>query len=147
MIRIEVRGLNEIVRALSDPNLIAEAVAPGFERAGTIVQAAWQRRAHTVTRKYQSSIGHVVSGLRVVVGPQPGFGAPRRYSASQSSAWRKPRAGVNRGDPRTYARFEDQGTRYRPGHPAAEPALRDNLDEIVDAIVSGISAALDRRLP
>ena len=143
MIRIEVRGLNQIKNALSaDFDL-----GPRLEKAGAIVEAGWKRHVHTVTRKYQGSLGHRVDGMSVRIGPQPGYGSPRRYSRSQSSAWKQPRDGTNRGDPRDYAVFEDQGTRYREGHPAAEPALRENLDEVVDAIVSGITSALERNLP
>lgn len=144
MIRIEVKGLNQIVTALQAG--IGD-LSPGFEKAGAIVEAGWKRRVHTVTRKYQGSIGHRVSGMSVRIGPQPGYGSPRRYTRSQTGAWKKPRDGTNRGDPREYAVFEDQGTRYRAGHPAAEPALRENLDEVVDAIVSGITSALERNLP
>jgi hypothetical protein len=144
MISIQIKGLGQIVSALSTG--IGE-LNPGFEKAGAIVEAGWKRRVHQVTRKYQGSIGHRVSGMSVRIGPQPGYGSPRRYSRGQSSAWKTPRDGVNRGDPREYALFEDQGTRYRAGHPAAEPALRENVDEVVDAIVSGITAALERNLP
>ena len=147
MIKVEVRGLAAIPRALGDPNLLGSAMGPALERAGTIVEAGWKRRVHTVTRKYQGSLGHKVDGMTVRIGPQPGYGSPRKFSASQTSGWKKPRDGTNRGDPREYALFEDQGTRYRPGHPAAEPALRENIDEVVDALVSGISDALNRRFP
>lgn len=144
MIRIEVRGLSQIVNALQAG--IGD-LSPGFEKAGAIVEAGWKRRVHQVTRKYQGSIGHKVDGMSVRIGPQPGYGSPRKYTRGQTGAWKKPRDGTNRGDPREYAVFEDQGTRYRAGHPAAEPALRENLDEVVDAIVSGITSALERNLP
>jgi hypothetical protein len=147
MISIKVRGLAEITRALGDPNLLGSALRPALERAGTIVEAGWKRRVHTVTRKYQGSLGHRVDDLSVRIGPQPGYGSPRRYTRGQTGAWKTPRDGTNRGDPREYALFEDQGTRYRPGHPAAEPALAENVDEVVDALVSGISDALNRRFP
>jgi hypothetical protein len=147
MISIKVLGLAEITRALGDPNLLDAAMGPALERAGTIVEAGWKRRVHQVTRKYQGSLGHKVEGLTVRIGPQPGYGSPRKYTRGQTGAWRKPRDGTNRGDPQVYAVFEDQGTRYREGHPAAEPALTENVDEVVDALVSGISAALERRFP
>ena len=141
MIRIEVRGIEALTRALQgDFDL-----TPALEKAGAIVEAGWKRRVHTVTRKYQGSIGHRVSGQSVRVGPQPGFGAPRRYTSSQASRWKKPRDGTNRGDPREYAVFEDQGTRHRPGHPAAEPALEANRGEVLDALRDGIEAEIRRR--
>lgn len=141
MIRIEVRGIGKITRALqSDFD-----ITPALEKAGAIVEAGWKRRVHQVTRKYQGSLGHVVQGMTVRVGPQPGFGAPRKYTASQAAHWKKPRDGTNRGDPREYAVFEDQGTRHRPGHPAAEPALEANRAEVIDAIRDGIEAEIRRR--
>ena len=143
MIRIEIRGLAQIRDALSGG---LGDLTPGFEKAGAIVEAAWKRRVHTVTRKYQGSLGHHVDGMSVRVGPQPGYGSPRKYTRGQTGSWKTPRDGTNRGDPREYAVYEDQGTRYREGHPAAEPALRENIDEVVDAIVSGITSALERNL-
>jgi hypothetical protein len=139
-ISIAVHGINEVTRRLSQP--LGDALTPGLRRAGVILEAGWKRRVHVVTRKAQASLGHKVEGTTLRVGPQPGFGSPRKYSKSQTSAWRKPRDGTNRGDPREYLVFEDQGTRFRPGHPAAEPALRENVDEIVDAISDAIRAAL-----
>src|SRR3990167_8398515 len=147
MISIKVRGLAEIPRALGDPTLLDSALRPALERAGTIVEAGWKRRVHTVTRKYQGSLGHRVDDLSVRIGPHPRYGSPRQHSRSQTGAWKTPRDGTNRGAPREYAVFEDQGTRYREGHPAAEPALAENIDEVVDALVSGITDALNRRFP
>ena len=143
MISIKVRGIEAITRALGE----SFDLGPALERAGTIVEAGWKHRVHQVTGKYQGSIGHRVDGMSVRIGPQPGYGSPRKYTAGQTGAWKKPRDGTNRGDPRTYAVFEDQGTRYREGHPAAEPALRENIDEVVDVLVSGITDALNRRFP
>lgn len=141
MIRIEVRGIAAITRGLGQDF----DLTPALERAGAVVEAGWKRRVHTVTRKYQGSLGHVVQGQSVRIGPQPGYGAPRRYTASQAGAWKKPRDGTNRGDPRDYAVFEDQGTRHRPGHPAAEPALDANRTEIIDALRDGIEAEIRQR--
>lgn len=135
MIRITVRGDERIRQMLAGA---LDNLGPGLEKAGAIVEAGWKRRVHTVTRKYQGSLGHRVEGTTVRIGPQPGFGSPRKYSRGQSGSWKKPRDGTNRGDPRDYAVFEDQGTRYREGHPAAEPALRENVDAVVDALVDSI---------
>lgn len=137
MIRITVHGIGRAKDLLRLGDM-----SGGFEKAGAIVEGAWKRRAHRVTGKYQGSIGHVVDGMSVRIGPQPGYGSPRKYTRGQTGAWQKPRDGTNRGDPRDYAVFEDQGTRYREGHPAAEPAIRENVDAVVDAIVDSIRGAL-----
>lgn len=141
MIRITVRGVDRIASGLRTP-----LGNSGFERAGAIVESNWKPRIHTVTRKAQGSIGHVVQGMSVRVGPRPGYGTPRRYTAAQASRWKRPRDGVNRGDPREYLVYEDQGTRYRPGHPAAEPALRESVDPVVRAIAEGIENDLRRNV-
>ena len=145
-ITIQVKGAAEIARKLSDPSLLSGALGPGLRRAGTILEAGWKRRVHTVTRKAQGSLGHKVEGTTLRVGPQPGYGSPRKFSRAQTGAWKKPRDGVNRGDPQEYLRYEDQGTRYRAGHPAAEPALRENLDGVVDAITDALRSAISRGL-
>ena len=142
-LRITVNGAAEIARALGDQSKVDAKLRPAFAKAGVIVEGAWKDKAHKVTRKYAGSIGHEVTGqgfsLETHIGPQPGLGQPRGYSASDTSHWKKPRKGVNRGDPQVYALYEDQGTRFRPGHPAAEPALNENVDRIVDAIADGFS--------
>lgn len=147
MLRIEVRGLKEIARVLGDTHLVDQATQPGLRRAGVIVEASWKRRVHRVTGKYQGSLGHEVEPMEVRIGPQPGFGAPRHYTKAQTALWQKPKDGTNTGDPREYALFEDQGTRFRPGHPAAEPALTENRNEIADSLMRGIIETLDRRMP
>ena len=143
-ITIQVKGAAEIARKLGDPNLLSGALGPGLRRAGVILEAGWKRRVHTVTRKAQGSLGHKVEGTTLRVGPQPGYGSPRKYSRAQTGAWKKPRDGVNRGDPREYLIFEDQGTRYRPGHPSAEPALDASRDQVIDAIVDSLRKQIER---
>jgi hypothetical protein len=147
-ISLRIEGLDELVRALGGQDMLDHALRPGFNRAGAIVEGAWKQKVHVVTRKYQSSIGYEVTGhgasIATHIGPRPGLGQPRHYSKSSTGRWRKPRDGVNRGDPQVYAKFEDQGTRYRPGHPAAEPALAENADRIVDGIRDGFAKSIEK---
>ena len=147
-IQIKVKGIERLERALGG-DFIDDLLRPGLGKAAVIVEGAWKGKAHRVTGKYQGSIGHRLeghgSGLQARVGPQPGLGQPRHYTASMSSRWKRPRAGTNRGDPQVYAVFEDQGTRYREGHPAAEPAVRDNADRIASVVQAEADRALDRR--
>jgi hypothetical protein len=70
------------------------------------------------------------------------LGQPRGYSKADTQRWKKPRDGKNTGDPQVYALYEDQGTRYRPGHPAAEPALTENEGRIEDLILQSVDDAL-----
>lgn len=146
--RVTIRGLDELVRDLRDPDLLDDALRTPFKKSGVIVEGAWKDKAHRVTGKYQGSLGHDVTGhgpsLEVAIGPQPGTGQPRAYSAAQTAHWKKPRKGKNRGDPQVYAIFEDQGTKYRPGHPAAEPALAENTDRIERLVRDGMNDALEK---
>ncbi len=59
MISIQIRGLEAIARALGE----GFDLGPSLERVGAIAEAGWKRRVHTVTRKYQGSLGHVVQDL------------------------------------------------------------------------------------
>ena len=144
-VRIEVRGAREIARALGPAHLDG-ALRSGFTKAAIIVEGAARANVHTVTRKLQGSLGHQVSGqgfgLEARIGPQPGLGQPRGYSASDTGRWKKPRAGRNKGDPQVYAGFEEEGTRYRPPHPFLEPALESNLGRVEDVIQDAIDDAL-----
>lgn len=146
---ITVKGLDSLIAKLDAPDLLDDLLRPGMKQAGVIVEGAWKGKAHRVTGKYQGSIGNEVTGhgagIAAHIGPQPGLGQPRHYSKSQTQRWKKPRDGTNRGDPRIYAVFEDQGTRYRPGHAAAEPALHDNEARIGQVIEQGAATALERR--
>lgn len=149
--RITIRGATALARSLSDGDLLDDLLRPGFGKAAVIVEGAWKGKAHRVTGKYQGSIGHDLTGrgadLAARIGPQPGLGQPRQYSAGMTNRWKKPRRGVNRGDPQVYAVYEDQGTRYRLGHPAAEPALSENVDQIGRVIASEADRAMERRFP
>jgi len=146
---VTIRGAAELARALGDGDLLDDLLRPGFAKASIIVEGAWKRKTHIVTRKYHDSIGQHLAGhgagLQARIGPQPGFGQPRPYSERQTSRWRKPRKGINRGDPQVYAKSEDQGTPFRPGHPAAEPALHENIGQIERVITSEADRAMSRR--
>ena len=130
---VTIRGLDQLRRKL-DPDGLDEALRPAFRDAGILVESEAKRGVHRVTGKLQGSLGSVVEGhgmgIRARIGPQPGMGQPRAYSAAQTGRWQKPRAGRNRGDPRVYGRFEELGTRYRAGHPYLVPALTRNTSRI-----------------
>jgi hypothetical protein len=146
---ITVTGLDHLIRELEAPDLLDDLLRPGMTKAGVIVEGAWKGKAHRVTGKYQGSIGNEVTGrgadIAARIGPQPGLGQPRHYTKAQTSRWKKPRDGVNTGDPQVYAEYEDQGTRNRPGHPAAEPALSENTGRIGQAITDGAQAVMERK--
>lgn len=146
---ITVKGLDSLIGTLADGNLLDDLLRPGMTQAGVIVEGAWKGKAHRVTGKYQGSIGNEVTGhgadIAAHIGPQPGLGQPRHYTKAETARWKKPRDGTNRGDPQTYAVFEDQGTRFRPGHAAAEPALHENEGRIGQVIEQGAKAALERK--
>jgi HK97 gp10 family phage protein len=146
-IRVEVHGAKEIARSLG-PDRLDDALRPGFKKASVIVEGAARAKVHTVTRKLQGSLGHEIIGqgfgIEGHIGPQPGLGQPRGYSVSDTSRWKKPRAGRNKGDPQVYAQFEEEGTRYRGPHPFLEPALTENVGRIEDVIENAIDAALGR---
>lgn len=147
-LKVEVRGLDRLERMLGG-DLVDDLLRPGFEKASVIVEGAAKGNVHRVTGKLQGSLGHFLdgrgSGLAAHIGPQPGLGQPRGYSASMTGRWRKPRKGTNRGDPTEYGQYEEQGTRYREGHPFLEPALRDNLGQIERVISDEANKALERR--
>ena len=147
-IRIRVNGLERLERAVGG-DLLDDLLRPGFAKSAVVVEGAWKDKVHRVTGKYQQSIGHHLDGrgasLAAHVGPQPGLGQPRHYTEGMTSRWKKPRKGRNTGDPQDYAQFEEQGTRYREGHPFLEPALTDNLGQIEDIIEREANAALGRR--
>jgi hypothetical protein len=143
---VQVKGARELARAFGSGDLMDRMLRPGFKKSAVVVEGAWKSKAHTVTRKYQGSLGHELEGrgasLEAHIGPQPGLGQPRGYSKADTQRWKKPRDGKNTGDPQVYALYEDQGTRYRPGHPAAEPALTENEGRIEDLILQSVDDAL-----
>jgi HK97 gp10 family phage protein len=149
-IRITVNGLDELRRAFGDiDDLLDDGLRPGIEKSAVIVEGAWKDKVHKVTRKYAGSIGNEIEGqgasIEAHIGPQPGLGQPRGYTKSSTGHWKKPRNGRNTGDPQVYAVYEDQGTRYRPGHPAAEPAVRENEGRIEATIAREFDRAVQRR--
>ena len=148
-ISVRINGIKELTAALKDG--IDPALRPAFTKAAVIVEGAARANVHTVTRKLQTSLSHRIEGqglgIEAHIGPQEGsanLGA-RGYSKAQTSRWKKPRKGRNTGDPTVYGKFEEEGTRYRPGHPFLEPALTGNVERIESLIASEIDAALNRK--
>ena len=146
---VTIRGAAELARALGDGDLLDDLLRPGFEKASIVIEGSAKGRVHRVTGKLQGSLGHHLDGhgadLEARIGPQPGLGQPRRYSEAMTSRWKKPRAGINRGDPQDYAIHEEQGTRSRPGHPFLEPSLTENIGQIERVITSEADRAMSRR--
>jgi hypothetical protein len=146
-LKVTVHGAKELSRAFGDDSFLDRALRPGFAKSAVVVEGSWKSKAHTVTRKYQGSLGHELEGhgasLEAHIGPQPGLGQPRGYSVADTARWKKPRKGRNTGDPQVYAVFEDQGTRFRPGHPAAEPALAESEGQIEDLILRSVDDVLN----
>jgi len=137
-LRVQIKGARELASKLGDGGLIDRILRPGFEQAAVIVEGAATENAHRVTGKLQGSLGYFIdgfgAGLEAHIGPQPGMGQPARYTKADTAHWKTPRNGVNTGDPTEYGRYEEEGTRYRGGHPFLEPALDDNIGQIEDAI-------------
>lgn len=144
--RVEIRGLRRLVLRLDDDGLLDAMLRPGFEQAATIVEGAATDNAHRVTGKLQRSIGYYLEGrganLAAHIGPQPGMSAPAHYTIADTGRWKTPRSGTNTGDPQEYGRYEEEGTRYREGHPFLEPALLDNIGRIEHAIERAIGREL-----
>ena len=146
-IKVTVKGAREIARSLGDDGFLDKALRPGFQKSAVVVEGAARGKVHTVTRKLQGSLGYDLighgAGLEAHIGPQPGLGQPRGYSVSDTSRWKTPRAGRNKGDPQVYAQFEEEGTRYRPAHAFLEPALTDNEGRIEDLIGRSVDDAIN----
>ena len=149
MISVKINGIAELTKGLGDG--LDAALRPAFKVAAVIVEGSARGKVHKVTRKLVTSISHRLDGqgmgIEAHIGPQEGsqnLGA-RGYTASQTSHWKKPRKGKNTGDPTVYGKFEEEGTRYRAGHPFLEPALTENVDRITNGIASEIGKALERR--
>ena len=150
-LNVKINGIEHLTAALRDGHLLDAALRPAFTKAAVIVEGAARANVHTVTRKLQTSLSHRIEGqglgIEAHIGPQEGSGnlGARGYTESQTSRWQKPRKGKNKGDPTVYGKFEEEGTRYRPGHPFLGPALTDNVGQIEHVIASEINAALNRR--
>ena len=144
-LKVTIRGARELARDLGDDGLLDKALRPGFQKSAVVVEGAARGKVHTVTRKLQGSLGYELTGrgagLEAHIGPQPGLGQPRGYAESDTSHWKKPRSGRNKGDPQVYGRFEEEGTKYRPAHPYLEPALDENVSRIEDLILDSIDRA------
>jgi hypothetical protein len=134
-IRVQVKGVRQLVAKLGDGGLLDRILRPGFEQAAVIVEGAATENAHRVTGKLQGSLGYFMdgfgAGIEAHIGPQPGMGAPARYTKADTAHWKKPRNGVNKGDPTEYGRYEEGAPN---DHPFLEPALNDNIGQIEDVI-------------
>lgn len=139
---IQIKGAKELANALADGDLLDRMLRPGFEEAAVIVKGAAKGSVHRVTGKLQGSLGSFIEGqgrtIEAHIGPQPGKGQPARYTTSDSSAWKRPRDGVNKGDPQEYGVYEEA----RSGHAFLEPAVHDNIGQIEDTINAEAEHAL-----
>jgi len=130
------------LRRKLDPGQFDDAIRPAFRAAAILVESDAKRGVHRITGKLQGSLGNVIEGsgfdTKARIGPQPGMGQPRKYSRSQTGRWKKPRDGTNRGDPRKYGQWEEEGTRYRAGHPFLVPALLRNAGRIRGLVAEAI---------
>ena len=142
-LRVQIRGARELAAKLGDGDLLDRILRPGFEQAAVIVEGAATENAHRVTGKLQGSLGSFMeghgAGLEAHIGPQPGMGAPARYTRADTSHWKTPRDGVNRGDPAEYGRYEEGSPNQ---HPFLEPALENNIGQIEDVIERAAGRAL-----
>lgn len=145
-LHVTIKGARELARKLGDGDLLDRILRPGFEQAAVIVEGAATDNVHRVTGKLQRAIGYRLEGrgasLEARIGPQPGMGAPARYTKADTAHWKKPRDGVNRGDPQEYGRYEEEGTSTHEAHPFLEPALTDNVGRIENAIERAAERAL-----
>lgn len=146
--RVTIPFAKELGRRIADPDLLDRILRPGFEDAAVIVLGDALSNVHRVTGKLQGSIGSEITGhgigIEAHIGIMPGLDSPAGYTTADSGAWQRPRKGVNTGDPQVYAIYEEEGTRYRPGHPFLGPALEDNRDRIDNAIEDAAAAAVRR---
>jgi hypothetical protein len=157
-ITIGVNGLNELLRDAKLGFHVPEAVELGIKRASVFVEGAAKRRVHRQSRKLQASTGHNIEGsgldTRGVVGPQPGFGAPRTYTAQSqrveiggyafTDKSRRKVKRTNRGDPTVYGYWEEYGNRYREGHPWLVPSLMENEERITELVNAEVRKVLRR---
>lgn len=155
-ISVSIRGLDRLLAQVKDGLGVETGFELGIRRSAIIVEADAKGNVHKITRKLHDSTGHDITGSGLdtegVIGPRPGFGAPR--------------AG-NRADPRDYARVEEEGfsgTQFvrahqrkggtvrahtrrvnRAAHPWLVPALTDNVGRIEKTINDAIDRELERR--
>lgn len=159
---VEIKGFEALRRRAQDGFGVASGVELGIRRASAFVEAEAKRKVHKQSRKLHDSTGTNITGSGLDteghVGPQPGYGAPRGYTASvgpgqrieiggyafhdTSRAKKRKVRRVNRGDPTEYGRYEEEGTRYRPGHPWLVPSLQNNVQRIHNIVNRAVSAAL-----
>lgn len=132
MLRIEVKGAKQLASSIRDPKLLDDILRPAFTEGAVIVEGAARSDVHVVTRKLMGSLGFYVEGfgksLEAHVGPQPGMAQPARYTKGETSHWKTPRDGINKGDPQEYGIYEEAE------HPFLAPALEQSEGQIEDAV-------------
>ena len=159
---VEVRGFEALRRRAEDGFGVARGVELGIRQGSALVEAEAKRKVHKQSRKLHDSTGHNITGFGMDtegrVGPQPGYGAPRGYDArigpgqrievggyaftDTSRAKKRKVRRVNRGDPTEYGRYEEEGTRHRPGHPWLVPALDNNRQRITNIVNRAVASEL-----
>ena len=65
---VTIRGAAELARALGDGELLDDLIRPGFAKASIIVEGAWKRKTHIVTRKYHDSIAEIDAKMKLFAG-------------------------------------------------------------------------------
>ena len=159
--RIEIRGLDELIRDLGAPDLLEPALRTGLTRAALIVQEGAQKRVHSpdnpfigqagrnvATGRLQASIGTGKVegsglGLSIRVGhPHGKAGLPGGMFGRSTTTTRSGRTGGrrNKGEVTVYGPIEEAR------HPFLGPSAEANADGVGRVIAEAIGDALERRL-
>ena len=161
--RIEIRGLTDLLGTLGDPDLLEPALRAGLTRAAAIVQEGAQKRVHSPDNPYIGKAGRNVATGRlqssIGIGPVEGsgfglsirVGHPHGKAGSPGGVFARskrpgPRGGKltggrrNKGDPAIYGRIEEAR------HPFLGPSAEANAEGIGRALADAIGDALERRL-
>lgn len=165
-ISVRIKGIDALKSRLA-PGDIAAALRKGLLAGAAVVETAAKRGVHSpdnpfvgkagrdiATGKLQSSlgIGNIEGsglGLSVRVGhPHGRAGLPGGTFSRSTDTGRRTRSGGiipgrtggrrNKGDVTVYGKIEEKR------HPFLEPAVRDNVDDIVSAIEEPITRVLVR---
>lgn len=142
---VKIEGLEPVLRTLRKyPQTLDDVLRPALKAGGTVVVGEQRRAVHKVTRKLAQAVGMTErgqgAGVEVHVGIQPGLGSPRSYSESATARWQKPRAGVNRGNPQDYAKYEEAR------HPFFLKTFVDKRAEVARVVLARVSRELEQRL-
>lgn len=142
---VKIEGLEPVLRTLRKyPQSLDGVLRPALKAGGVVLVGEQRRAVHKVTRKLAQAIGMTERGqganVEVHVGLQPGLGTPRSYSESATSRWKKPRDGINRGDPQDYGKYEEAR------HPFFLKTFVDKRAEVERVVLARTSQELERRL-